>query len=366
MTPQRIELCGVTVDVETDHAPFADYVAAQFPEHRAPGPDAPDLAVRLRWTEGPRSVLTPAAVFPDWPVETRIDRNVFAAPGRVVCVSVDDEPRIAYASAFGGPVRRFELRFHFTLGAVGWRETLKRAVFRRRVPALRRLRLSTLVYYAIYYPVWWHLEAKGAAHPLHAAGVAVNGRGLLLGGLPGCGKSTLATAFLGAPDAELLSDNVVLHDERRVYGCFEPLLLDEASRARIGSMLPLTALGRRHVHERDAFHAPHRTDGVPLGAAVVLARGPETRLVPVPARECARMLLAINEAAKEVRRYHVLAAQLGMVERAGLAFFEQRVAHLERLLAGAPCYWLEVRDGAPGEAIAALRQLAGTAKEVAR
>jgi hypothetical protein len=361
---QRIELCGVRVDVETDHAPFAAYLGAQFPDPALEG-GQPDVAVRLRWTEGPRPVLTPAAVFPDWPVETRLDRNVFAAPGRFLCLSVDDEPRIAVASAFGEPVRRFEVRFHFTLGAQGWRESAKRALRRRRLPALRRLRLSTLAYYAVYYPVWWHLEASGAAHPLHAAGVAVHGRGLLLGGLPGCGKSTLATAFLGEPDGELLSDNVVVHDERQIHGCFEPLLLDAASRARIGAVRPLRALGRRHVHDRDAFHAPHRVGGVPIGAAVVLARGPTTRLVPLPARECARMLLAINEAAKEVRRYHVLAAQLALVERDALGFFEQRVSHLERLLAGVPCYWLEVREGAPAEAVSALRTLTGRAREAA-
>ena len=40
----------------------------------------------------------------------------------------------------------------------------------------------------------------------------LDGRGILLGGLPGCGKSTLVTSFLGTPGAELLADNIVLHD----------------------------------------------------------------------------------------------------------------------------------------------------------
>src|SRR5213076_3479277 len=117
--------------------------------------------------------------------------------------------------------RRFELCFHFGLGSRGWRERLKRAVYRRKLPALRRSRLSTLTYYAVYYPVWWQLEARGAAHPLHAAGVALDGCGLLLAGLPGSGKSTLATA-LAADGLELLSDNLVLHDGGQIFGCFEP------------------------------------------------------------------------------------------------------------------------------------------------
>src|SRR5439155_936388 len=82
---------------------------------------------------------------------------------------------------------------------------LKRAVYRRKLPALRRSRLSTLTYYAVYYPVWWQLESRGAGHPLHAAGVAIGGRALVLAGLPGAGKSTLATSLLAVPGADVLA-----------------------------------------------------------------------------------------------------------------------------------------------------------------
>jgi hypothetical protein len=164
---------------------------------------------------------------------------------------------------------------------------------------------------------------------------------------------------------ELLADNIVLHDTAHIYGCFEPLLLDGTTRAWLAERVPLTPLGRRHVFARDAFHAPHRLGAVPLGAAVVVARGPQTRIDPLPGGECARMLLAINEAAKEVRRYHIFAALLGLVEREALRHLEERLAHLERLLAGVPCYWLQVREGAPGEAVPLLRDLTTRAAEVA-
>lgn len=362
MRRRRIALSGVTVEIETEHDDLARYLAAQFPDGDA-ARGTPDIAVRVRWTDGPRPTLTPEAVFPGWPADVLVHRHVWTAPGRLLCLRCDDAPEIAIASAPGTP-RRFELRFHFTLGAAGWREAAKRALRWRHVPRLRRSRLSTLTYYAVYYPVWWHLEARGAAHPLHAAGVALDGRGLLLAGLPGSGKSTLATA-LAADGLELLSDNVVLHDGGQIFGCFEPLLLDAATRAGLGPRLPLTPVGRRHQYARDAFHAPHRVGGVPLGAAVVLARGRETRLERLAPRECARLLAAINVAAKEVRRYHVLAALLGLLERDALAHVEARVADLDRLLAGVPCYWLTVREGVPAEATALLRELVGRAKEAA-
>src|SRR5262245_60527259 len=359
MTRRRVELGGVSVDVETEHGPFARSVENQFPAPVA-SDGAPDIAVRVRWTEGGSAALTPATVFPRWPAEVRADRHVWLGRDSVLCLRADDAPEIAIAST-PGPPRRFELRFRFAPAAA----RLTRILRWRRIPALRRSRLSTLTYYAVYYPVWWHLEARGRAHPLHAAGVAVGGRGLLLGGLPGCGKSTLATSLLGVPGAELLSDNVVLHDGTQLFGCFEPLLLDAATRSHLADHVALTPVGRRHQYERDAYHAPHRNDGVPVAAAVMVARGRATRLERLAAADCARMLVAVNEAAKEIRRYHVLAALLALVEREGLAHFEQRIRHLDQLLDGVPCYWLEVRDGAPGEAVEVLRDLAGHAREAA-
>jgi hypothetical protein len=364
MAGRRIEVCGVSVEVETEYAEFARYLEGQFPEEMRAASGAPDVLVRVRWTEGERVESRPGEVFPGWRAETRMARNVFVGDGQIISLAQDDAAQIAIASAAGSP-RRFEVRYHFSPGGGGWRETVTRAFRSQRLAALRRSRMSTLTYYAIYYPVWWHLEALGRAHPLHAAGVVVDGRGLLLGGLPGCGKSTLVTSLLGTPGAELLADNIVLHDGGQIFGCFEPLLLDATTRRLLAGRVPLEAAGRRHQYARDAFHAPHRTGGVPLGAALILARGRETRVEQLAAEECGRMLLAVTEAAKEIRRYHVLAALLSLAEPPGLVQFEQRVAHLDRLLAGVPCYWVEVREGAPDEAVTLLRELPGRAKEVA-
>src|SRR5438094_200705 len=334
VTVPRIELCGVALDVVTDHPALARYLEGHFSNLQPAGAAAgdPDVSVRVRWTEGPRDSVRPETVFPGWQADTMIHRDVHVGPNRVMWLRVDDVASLAIASEHGGRTRRFELCFHFGLGSRGWRERLKRA----------------------------------AGHPLHAAGVAIGGRALVLAGLPGAGKSTLATSLLAVPGAELLADNVVLHDGRQIYGCFEPLLLDEQARAWLGQRSALRALGRRHVFARDAYHAPHRTGGLAPGAVVVLARGRETRLTPIDAETCARTLLAINEVAKEVRRYHVLAAILGMVEPEAQAQAHERAARLERLLAGVPCYVLEAREGAPAEAVALLRDLVTPARQAAR
>lgn len=361
MTQQRIVCSGVRLEVDTDHAEFADYLAAQFPERPS---EPPEIAVRVRWKEGARDHLAPPTVFPGWPVEMRIDRHVWLGAGRILVLQNDDAPMIAVASEPAASPRRFEVRYHFSLGD-GWRERMTRALRPARLSVLRRKRLSTLTYYAAYYPAWWHLESRGGGHPLHASGVVVDGRGLLLAGLPGCGKSTLTLSFLGEPGAEILSDNIVLHDGAEISACFEPLLLDERSRALLAKRVALQPLGRRHQYERDAFHVPHRTTGVPLAAAVLLGRGRTTRLTKVPSHDCARMILAMNEAAKEIRRYHVLSGILALAEPAALGHLDQRLAQLDRLLAGVPCWFLEVREGVPAEGVEALRGLVARATEVA-
>src|SRR5436309_3495194 len=214
VTVPRIELCGVALDVVTDHPALARYLERHFSNLQRAGAAAgdPDVSVRVRWTEGPRDSVRPETVFPGWQADTMIHRDVHVGPNRVMWLRVDDVASLAIASEHGGRTRRFELCFHFGLGSRGWRERLK----------------------------------------------------------------------------------------------------------------------------RDAYHAPHRTGGLAPGAVVVLARGRETRLTPIDAETCARTLLAINEVAKEVRRYHVLAAILGMVEPEAQAQAHERAARLERLLAGVP------------------------------
>src|SRR5439155_163786 len=94
-SPQRIELCGVTVDVETDHADLARYLRGHFGQVLAPDATSAtaDVSVRVRWTEGPRETARPgpsaacggrrdgrAGPRPRWaPGSREVDARCFAA-----------------------------------------------------------------------------------------------------------------------------------------------------------------------------------------------------------------------------------------------------------------------------------------------
>ncbi len=384
-----VELCGVSVDVRSENPAFSAYLDNQFPfsssfgaammpgQRQAPSNAAtnatkPPLqsggenaAIRslVRWTEGPRPDFDPGKVFPGWEAGEQLDRYIHASPDGLLWLRVDDVPQIAIASNWKGGRRSIELRYHFTLGAGPFLEPLKRLARWRWLPAKRRHRFSTIVYYAVYYPVWWHLECTRAAHPLHAGAVVLDGKAILLAGLPGSGKSTVAVSFLNVPEAALLSDNIVLHDGTNIWGCYEPLLLGDEHSSRPAG---LHQTGQRHAFNRNAYHAPHLNRAFSPSAVVILCRGKRTELEAIPNSQCFRMLLAINEAAKEMRRYHVFGAVFSIAESRGLECALTRVSRLEQMVGSLPCFRLHVREGAPEEAVNELTRLSSRTITVAR
>lgn len=319
-----------------------------------------EISSLVRWTEGPRAVFDAAQIFPGWPAGERIDRYIYSGPGGLLWLRVDDVPQIAIASKEANGQRQIELRYHFTLGAGRFMEPLKRLARWRWLPAKRRQRFSTIVYYAIYYPVWWHLECAGTGHPLHAGAVVAGGEAVLIAGLPGSGKSTLASALLRSSQARLLSDNVVLHDGKRVWGCYEPLLLGSSDEEAAAG---LDETGHEHAFDRIGYHAPHLDRPFAPKAAVIISRGEQTALEPIDGRRCARMLLAINEAAKEVRRYHVFSAVFSLAESRSPDCYRERERSLGELLDGLPCFRLHLREGAVEEGVAQLIKLCRSTKE---
>src|SRR5437016_2771543 len=99
-TVPRIELCGVALDVVTDHPALARYLEGHFSNLQPAGAAAgdPDVSVRVRWTEGPRDSVRPETVFPGWQADTMIHRDVHVGPNRVMWLRVDDVASLAIRS----------------------------------------------------------------------------------------------------------------------------------------------------------------------------------------------------------------------------------------------------------------------------
>jgi len=125
--------------------------------------------------------------------------------------------------------------------------------------------------------------------PLHASGVAIDGRAVLFAGTPGAGKSTTAAAFasLGVP---VLSDDVV----PILFGGAEPQawpgyprlsLWADAAQAVFGETSPLPAYSATYAKrylDLEGRQLPFQRTALPIGAVFVLDghETPMDRLAP--------------------------------------------------------------------------------------
>ena len=78
-----------------------------------------------------------------------------------------------------------------------------------------------ITYPILYYPVFWYLEYFKHTHVLHASAVKCNNIGVIICGLEGIGKTSLALSLLQEKDSCFLSDNLIFYDDKKVYPCHE-------------------------------------------------------------------------------------------------------------------------------------------------
>lgn len=151
----------------------------------------------------------------------------------------------------------------------------------------------------IQYPAMWWAGVRGLA-PLHVSAVVVDGRGVLLAGPGGVGKSTLVSG-VAPPTGAPVSDNLCVSSGDRVHGLLEP------ARAADGT-------GRRMPHGRRESAWTARLPWADPDRILVLRRGggTEPQVCPVDARETARALTTGTYAAGELRRYWAFAATLAL------------------------------------------------------
>jgi len=344
-----LELHGVRLRLESDIEPFAAYVRAAMEPYLCEGDGEADITSRLQWVDGFAS-RDLARAFPGRGWQRRPDRDLYLDADSAAWLRIDDFPDLQLAMDWTG--QRLELtgRYHFHVGSGAGLERLRRLRHRGGLDRLRGRRFSTLLYYLVYHPILWQLGRREGWSVLHAGAVAAPQGAIVLAGMPGCGKSTLAVAMLAEERRRMMSDNLVLHDGDRVRSCPELLLLDERSRARAGQGASrLVATGERRVYERDALRIDRGEDRPQAPLAIVnVGRARATALESLGAAECAARIVAGNTMAKEVRRIAIMGEVLDLV--AGTERPDEQ-AMLGRLAERAPCYQLWIEQDAPLDAV---------------
>ncbi len=151
----------------------------------------------------------------------------------------------------------------------------------------------------IQYPSLWWAGCAGRV-PLHVSALSVAGRGVVLAGPAGVGKSTLVRDAV-RDGAVPTSDNLCVVEGRLLHGLLEPTRVEGGT-------------GRRSTHGRREGGWSRRRPSVSADEVLVLRRGTEreARLVDIPAEDAVRDIVAGTYAAGELRRYWGFAATLAL------------------------------------------------------
>lgn len=151
----------------------------------------------------------------------------------------------------------------------------------------------------LQYPALWWAGVRGLV-PMHVSAARVSGKGVVIAGPGGVGKSTLLATLDGVLDLPV-SDNLCVVGGDTVHGLLEP------ARGSAGH-------GRRMPHGRRESQWPSRLESLETQHLLVLRRGTQSEptVQAISAEAAARELTAGTYAAGELRRYWAFAATLAL------------------------------------------------------
>jgi hypothetical protein len=207
-----------------------------------------------------------------------------------------------------------------------------------------------MMYFMVYYPMAWQLERMRGWGLLHASAVAMpSGKAVILSGLGGVGKSTLGLSLLARPGARLLSDNLIFHDEERIYSCPEPVRLDASALASMAdngieperTRLPATA------HPKPTYRVgpARRAEAAPPAALYFLRFASGSGIARLKPERAADMMIAGNDLAAEIKDYRPCHALLSMLAAESAAPPAVKRASLARLLRDTDCALFRIGEG---------------------
>jgi hypothetical protein len=359
LTNERLDvlLASLPATLSSAHFEFMEYAAAHLAPLRAVGAQ-PIVEATLTWHED----IPPAdrcAAYPELGSMERVDRDVYRNGSELAWFRVDELPSLFLRFSWDGRCLRVHGDFFVYLSRNPYENWVKRGVRRRHLALLRRRRFTTLLYYLLYYPCFWVLERTRDLHPIHAAGVELDGHIVVLAGPSGVGKSTLVTGLAAEPQARLLSDTFLLHCGATVCAVPEPLLLDAWSQRWLGEGAGhLQRIAHRYCLSRDGFHWPAARQSRGGTASVLFfpQRSNAHYVRPLSAANAGSRLSASNLIVNDLRRYWAFASVLELIDPTPLV--RAREESITRLTSDTPAFELgltpDVSLGVVAEAVGAI------------
>ena len=341
----HFDLHGLSLSLEAADENLWDFMREQFEAEEGPNAEAV-IGIRAAWRYGGEGERLALRSTPGGPGEERLGRGLSVARDadgepRVLWTRVPDFPELEMAFRIDGErYSRLSVTANCTYVPRGLGRKLE-YMRQGRADRKRNRLFFKLMYFLVYYPMAWMLERNRGWGLLHASAVVLpSGRTVVLSGLGGVGKSTLGLALLSRPGARLVSDNLMFHDEERIYACPEPVRLDAEALEGMGAgMAPERTGLPATAHPKPTYRvgpARRAVTGRP-SALCFLRFAPKPDLIDVAPSRAAQMLSAVSDLAREIKDYRPCSALLTLLaaERGGPP--PQPRADLECLLRGTPC-----------------------------
>lgn len=355
MSHLHFDLHGLSVSIQAQDPDLSDFVKAHFDAGRGASADA-DLSIKATWRWGGREPAGPSGR--NGARIERLGRGLTLSRGTgqredlltALWTKVPDFPELTLGFELDGDTTlrlSVDARCVYEPKGVGRKLGYLR---QERVDRKRNRLFFKLMYFMIYYPMAWQFERTRGWGLLHASAVTLpSGHAVLLSGMGGVGKSTLGLSLLSHPGAKLLSDNLIFHDEDRIYSCPEPVRLDAASVAGMTeagleperTKLPSTA----HPKPTYGVSAGRRAAAAPPGAVFFLRFAPRSGVTPIDADRAASMLIAGNDLAREIKDYRPTSALLSILAAERGRPEPVTRSRLERLLRSTPCAIFRIGEG---------------------
>ena len=198
----------------------------------------------------------------------------------------------------------------------------------------------TITYPALYYPLFWYLEYFRDTHLLHASAVDCNGQGVVICGLEGIGKTSLALSLLEDKNCRFLSDNLVFYDREKVYPCHELVRIHKGESERLWK-------GRfKRISEFKAaknFYAPldRCRKGISVDVFIFPQFARKFKVKEIPLSEAVNKAIILSNIPSELSNYSEYANLYNWLS-AGFDPFTSRQKALSQVLTKARCYEVEM------------------------
>lgn len=331
---------GVTLTLESNHAPLIAYAAEHLNGLAGAPEKTPNMVVRCAWSQG------------EWEAQA----NPFPADGALNVIGkrmLGNEHELIWLNTLRLP--GLQLRFSREHGAlifdVAYRYHSQRI---DTMPEYEYTKYFSLMNYLVYFPLIWYLENFRDWTILHASALASANGGIIIGGLGGVGKTTTCVALLRRPGVTLVSENLIFTDGNYIYPCNEPIRLDAGSLAMLGEnpqgLVPMAF--PEGLKKKWFFHLRTNEQLQKVKpAALFLPQFAARRFVtPLTSELAAEKMVAINRLTRELDDYSWYAAALEM-HWPNIGQARTRLEVLRRFAENVRCFELGIDRSAGVEAV---------------